>query len=175
MSLSPASIRVTRKDNRQQCGFTLIELIVVITIISILGVTVMAHYSNTDRQARLSSLNALKAALVSSANMARGVCMSEPLCEESAGAGVNTAQIDGRTIYFHFGYPVAWKFAEGEGSISQLVTLGQFKADADTGTETDVRFFLQTAPDAQHCALQYHLSSSLQMPVMTITSDNSGC
>ncbi len=165
-----------RRVHKQRLfGFTLIELIVVIMVISILAVTAVAHFGSVDRQGRISSLAALKAALVSSANMARGVCMAEPLCDANQAAGQNSAMIDGRTIYFHFGYPVAWKFANGEGGISQLVTLGRFQADASSATETDVRFFMVGAPDSQRCGLRYHLSNNLQTPLMTVTTDNSGC
>lgn len=54
-------------------GFTLIELVIVMLILSVLAATAYARISQTGAQARLASLQSFKATVLSVATMAKGV------------------------------------------------------------------------------------------------------
>lgn len=62
---------------RQQSGFTLIELIMVIVILGILAATAMPRFSDLSGEARVGKLNAIKASMQSAALMAHGMQLAQ--------------------------------------------------------------------------------------------------
>lgn len=54
---------------KQQKGFTLIELIIVIVVLGILAVTAAPRYFDFSRDARISTLNNMKGAINSAATI----------------------------------------------------------------------------------------------------------
>jgi MSHA pilin protein MshA len=158
-----------------QSGFTLVEMIIVISILSVLAVTAYARMARIDSEARQTSLKSFKATVLSAASMAKGVCMSDPQCSNSQTTA--TTQIEGNTIYFSHGYPVGWLGNEdGAGTLLQLVDAGKFSVQPSLSDNNHAVYFLQGARDINHCQLEYTISTTAaSVSAVTVTTDNSGC
>jgi MSHA pilin protein MshA len=78
---------------RSNIGFTLIELVVVITILGILAAFAVPKFIALDTQARIATINGLAGSVKSAASLARGLAMATgnpttvPM-EGATGAGV---------------------------------------------------------------------------------------
>lgn len=86
--------------NRNQAGFTLVELIVVIVILGILAAVALPKFMGLEREARIAAVRSMGGTMLSAANMAHGVCMAQSCTD--GGAGITIA---GQTIVFANGYP----------------------------------------------------------------------
>ena len=115
---------------KHQAGFTLIELIIVIMILAILGVTAAPKFWNFQRDARISALNGLKSAIESAGALTYGKAVI--LGRE----GIATAIVpgDGKqdesagSVAVAFGYPD--KTAEGLGvAVNGIGFTAESKAD----------------------------------------------
>jgi MSHA pilin protein MshA len=85
--------------NRQQGGFTLIELVLVIVILGILAATALPRFSDLSGQARIASLNGMAGSLRSAAAIAKATQLAQGLGSGSA------VTIEGKTINMKGGYP----------------------------------------------------------------------
>ena len=157
-----------------QSGFTLVEMVIVILILSALAVTAYARIAQIDTQARQASLQSFKASVLSVATMAKGVCMSEPQC--AGNQPVPSASIEGNTIYFSNGYPVGWLGNDdGAGTLQQLLDVGKFSVQPSLSDNHRAIYYLQGARDASHCKLEYIISTgAANTSGLTVKTDNRG-
>ena len=145
---------------RQQSGFTLIELIMVIVILGILAATAMPKFSDLSGEARVAKVNAMKAAMQSAAAMAHGVQLAQ-------GIGVNSAvSVDkGLTIISMVnGYPQA-----AFGGITSAVDTTDYNLD---------NYLISgVAVDAAHgnCAVSYVEAAVNGTPTYIMASAPADC
>lgn len=100
------------KTNGRQLssGFTLIELVIVITIIAILSAVAFSRYIDIQIQARIAKAQALYGAVRTAANLAKAECMLDvagvspsPTCTATGG----TANMTGVLVTMQNEYPTA--------------------------------------------------------------------
>ena len=157
-------------------GFTLIEMVVAMLIVSVLAVSAYARLSKTDTQARITSLNVMKSTLLSVASAAKGYCISQQNCDSAADASQNvTTSIEGRTIYLHYGYPVASQAGQSTGSVAELIQMGKFYLQTETASTLEADFQLADSPNASNCKVHYQLANTNTMPVLNVSMTSSGC
>ena len=123
---------------RNNGGFTLIELIVVIVILGILAVTAAPKFIDLQSDARLATLNGMKAAINSAVSLTYG--KSLVLGKEKADEGSIT--INGSPVTVCYGYPCA-----AATEIQKVLDIGVFDAcsgNSTSGNSTSARDWCYT-------------------------------
>ncbi len=143
-------------------GFTLIELVVVITILGILAAFAVPRFIALDSQARTATVNGLAGSVKSAASLARGLAMA-------TGTGAaGTVTMEGQSITLNNYYPDSSTIAKAVNSDN--TNDWTFTA----GTATTVSTWTKNgSPTPASCEVTYLPATASAPPV--IAAVTSGC
>ncbi len=157
--------------NHKQSGFTLIELVVVISIIAILAAVALPRYINLQTQARITKLNAVLGSVKSAAALAHAGCLVDlaglttpSTCTVTAG----TIGMEGLAIDMVYQYPAATNAGIIAAAQISPATDGLFITAGDP-----ILIDLGTAANAT-CRISYTAATAGPVPPV-ITLVSTGC
>lgn len=148
-------------------GFTLIELIVVLSILAVLAATAAPKFFDLQKEARKSALNGLRAAVASAAVMANGLSVSQGF------SGSTSVTVEGSTVTMLNSYPTV---AGIVNAISYDTNV--FSASATAGLIPDtyqVTFQLRAANTPANCSFVYQGATSGVSSAYVSVPTTTGC
>jgi MSHA pilin protein MshA len=149
-----------RSRTRTQ-GFTLIELVVVITILGILAAFAVPRFTSLSSSARVAAITSFAGSLQSAAALAHAQYLA-------AGNSPATIPMEGTTVNLTYGYPDA--SVNGIGAAMQSTS--GFTA---SGTTSPVTYTLNSATTPSGCAVTYTIAPSAGSSATVSAPVTSGC
>lgn len=152
---------------KQQSGFTLIELVIVIIILGILSATAIPKFINLQGDARAAAMQGVKGALEGASTIVYSKAAIQGV-ETTSSVNANSSDSGVELVY---GYP-----AGNQTALQEAAGLSDDDWDF-TGTGTVIITANDAGTDAQNsttgCNVQYTEATSSARPTITVEAD--GC
>lgn len=149
-------------NSRVQGGFTLIELVVVITILGILAAFAVPRFVSLESQARVAATQAMAGSIRSGASLAHALWLAQ------GNPASTSVTMEGTAIALANGYPTAASIA------STLVDTSGFIVTTPGGTAVFTKASSQTPPQPiANCFVTYTPAPANGAPQVAVTI--SGC
>ena len=143
-------------DHRDQSGFTLIELVVVITILGILAAFAIPRFASLEREARSAAIQGMAGSVRSAAALSHSLWLTQN--------GPATVTMEGNIINMTNGYPIGADIDDALADFNGYA----FSLVAGTGT-----FTRPGAPTPANCSVAYTTAVPGSAPAIVV--DVSGC
>ena len=159
----------------RSCGFTLIELVIVVVVVGAIAAMALPRYLELGRAARVALVNTLAANLRSAAVNFHVTCKLDPGCDYNA-SWQPAVTIGGKSYGAVYGWPNAGGNHPAEQEVPGLVNFSGFHVVTGGYQTYDTGFTLDGAPDSARCLVTYTtpylLGPAAIPPVVAYTS---GC
>lgn len=155
------------KMKKQQEGFTLIELVMVIVILGILAAFALPRFANLSGNARTAAVQGIGANVQSAA----AIVHSQALVSNLASAAAATVSLEGQVINIKYGYPAASDIA----SAAQFTpTAADYTTTTTAGPPATIQWDKTGASTPANCSVLYTEASSTTAPA-TVATTVTGC